>query len=180
MRYLGFSLLLALGCTSLDEAPLPETARMDAISSGPTAGAAPARPSSSDFMTCFRSFRPRARPDLDLDRLVELCGNDRGMRRRGARAEGVVGESAERRHVWILSAADCVSVFAVGAPSVVDLDIELFGPEHERIGFDTSDDRWPIVRPDGPVCVESAGEHSVLVRAQRGSGRYALELWVRD
>jgi hypothetical protein len=45
------------------------------------------------------------------------------------------------------------------------------------VAWDTSDDRWPIVEPDGPFCALRDGEYRAVVRGARGSGRYAIEVW---
>jgi hypothetical protein len=81
-----------------------------------------------------------------------------------------------REHRHSAREGECFRVFAVADPKIDDLDVEIFDSSR-RIAFDEGDDRWPIVKPDGPFCVFEAGEYSIRVRAPHGGGRYALELW---
>jgi hypothetical protein len=92
--------------------------------------------------------------------------------------EGEIEDSGLlREHRFNVRAGECFRIFAVGEPSIEDLDIEVFGPNGRRLAFDNGDDRWPVVQPDGPFCTFETGEHQARVRVARGSGRYAIEIW---
>jgi hypothetical protein len=82
-----------------------------------------------------------------------------------------------RQHRFSAREGECFRVFAVGDPKIDDLDVEVLDSSRRRIAFDDGDDRWPIVKPDGPFCVFEAGEQSIRVGAAHGGGRYAVELW---
>ncbi len=111
-------------------------------------------------------------------RLGVLCGPQNGMTKLSDAREAEVNEGgAGREHHFEAKPGDCYRVFAVAEPAVQDLDVEVLSPSKKRVAFDTSDDRWPVVRPDGPFCVTEEGQHRVRVRAQRGKGRYAIEIW---
>lgn len=107
-----------------------------------------------------------------------MCGPSNGMKKlTTAKDVELTTAGAPREHRWQAEAGDCYRIFAVAEPSVEDLDVEVFDPGGKRIAFDTSDDRWPIVQPDGAFCAFVAGEYRAIVRAQRGSGKYSIEIW---
>ena len=129
-------------------------------------------------MRCYASFQPRTDPKSDVTRLAALCGPSTGMQRLLDAREGEIEDSGLlREHRFSARAGECFRIFAVGQPSIEDLDVEVFGPNGRRLALDTGEDRWPVVQPDGPFCTFEAGEHRAEVRVQRGSGRYAIEIW---
>jgi hypothetical protein len=135
-------------------------------------------PVGGNWLRCYASFQPRTRPELDVMRLGLLCGPSNGMKKVADAPLAPIGSGgAGREHRFAAHAGDCFRVFAVADPGVEDLDVEVLDPSGARVAFDTSDDRWPIVAPDGPFCVFKDGEYRAVVRAQRGSGRYAAEIW---
>ena len=188
--------LVALACRERDAAPAPAASAPPSApapaSAAPTASAPepPARPADAslpdgraapvggNWLRCYASFVPRTDPELDVLRLGLLCGPSNGMRKlTDARESAVPNGGGAREHRFAAESGDCYRIFAVGEPSVEDLDVEVFDPKGARIAWDTSDDRWPVVSPDGPFCVFSEGEHRAVIRAQRGAGRYAVEIW---
>lgn len=167
---------------SVAPAPIPAPSSTPGSSSAPAAPpAAPSgdagrpAPSGGNWLKCYAQFQPRARPDLDVMRLGLMCGPSNGMRKAAEARE--TASSEPREHRFKVEAGDCYRIFAVAEPSVEDLDVEVFGPTGGRVAFDTSDDRWPVVAPDGPFCAFEPGELRAVVRAQRGQGRYAIEIW---
>lgn len=190
MRSLGVALLVATGCQSDRAAPAPAPAPVPGPSVAASSPSAPApsiprdapapQPDGSparvggNWLKCYASFQPRNDPKLDVMRLGLLCGPSNGMKK-AHEATAQAGASSEHR--FPASAGDCFRVFAVGDSSVQDLDVEVLDPAGKRVAWDTSDDRWPIALPDGPFCALSEGEYRAVVRAQRGSGRYAIEVW---
>lgn len=141
-------------------------------------GASGPAPVGGTWLSCYGGFRPRADPKLDVTRLGLLCGPINGMKKVSDVQEAELEDGGTgREHRFAAEAGDCYRIFAVGEPSVEDLDVEVFDPSRRRVAFDTSDDRWPIVQPDRPFCVTETGEYRARVRAQRGAGRYAIEIW---
>lgn len=106
-----------------------------------------------------------------------MCGPSNGMRKAHEAKSAKLEEGKEREHRFSAEPGDCFRIFAVAEPSIEDLDVEVFTPSGTKIAFDTGDDRWPIVNPDGPFCVFDGGEYRAKVRAQRGQGRYGVEIW---
>jgi hypothetical protein len=99
------------------------------------------------------------------------------MQRVAAAVSEVDDAGQGREHRWRVRGGECFRVFAVADPGISDLDVEILGPHARRFAYDTTDDRWPVVNPDGPFCLVRAGEYRAVVRAQRGRGRYAVEIW---
>lgn len=194
---LGLGLLLA-GCRapSTDPAATSASAPASAAAAAPPAASekgepavvesAPPLPSDAgspapvggNWLKCYANFQPRTQPDTDVLRLGLMCGPSNGMRKATeSRGSELSAAGKQREHRFKAEAGECYRIFAVAEPSVEDLDVEVFAPSGAKIAFDTSDDRWPIVKPDGPFCVFEAGEYRSVVRAQRGHGRYAIEIW---
>ena len=86
-------------------------------------------------------------------------------------------DGGRRDHRWSAKSGDCFRIFAVAEPGVRDLDVEVHGPRGSRLAFDTTDDRWPVVKPDGPLCVFDDGEYRARVSAPTGTGEYAIQIW---
>ena len=199
LRWIVLVGFVALSCRDRDPAPAPappqsarplvsppkvsgspSTSAPEPVAPAFDAGAPDGRaaPVGGNWLRCYASFAPRTDPELDVMRLGLLCGPSNGMRKlTDARESKLRDGGAAREHRFAAQAGDCYRIFAVGEPSVEDLDVEVFNPKGARIAWDTSDDRWPVVAPDGPFCVFSEGEHRAVVRAQRGAGRYAVEIW---
>jgi hypothetical protein len=111
-------------------------------------------------------------------RLALMCGPSNGMHKVTSAPLAQLQEGgAKREHKWRASAGDCYRIFAVGSPGISDLDVEVLDSAGARIAFDTSDDRWPIVKADGAFCVFRDGDYRAVVSAQRGAGSYAIEIW---
>lgn len=193
---IGLLGLAALGC-SRNETPAPTPATSSApmapaasrappVLQSATATPAPedagadvqVAPVGGNWLRCYAGFRPRTDPKLDVLRLGLACGPSNGMRKVADVQEAKLRDGGPgREHRWTAEPGDCYRIFAVGEPSVEDLDVEVLSPRGRRIAFDTSDDRWPVVKPDGPFCVAEGGEYRARVHAQRGAGSYAIEIW---
>jgi hypothetical protein len=182
--------ILLLGCRKdPPDAHPAEIAQPDAapqVSAGPVPPASVRRPRAlgqpspvgGRWLSCYGSFAPRGDPRLDVERLGQACGPPNGM----VKIASFTGELAPdagppREHRHSAREGECFRVFAVADPKILDLDVEIFDPSRKRVAFDDGDDRWPIVKPDGPFCVYEAGEYSIRVQAPHGGGRYVLDLW---
>ncbi len=170
---------------SAARAPVAPSSRAEAVPQAPAAGSgaevAPlgsAAPVGGNWLRCYASFQPRTRPELDVTRLGLMCGPSNGMKQLSDVHESRLGDAGtEREHRWTAAAGDCFRIFAVGEGTVEDLDVEVVDARGRRVAHDTTDDRWPIVAPDGPFCVFEAGAYRARVRAQRGAGSYAIQIW---
>lgn len=135
-------------------------------------------PVGGNWIKCYASFQPRTKPELDVMRLALLCGPSNGMHKLTAAPPArIEAAGGKREHRFQALAGDCYRLFAVGSPEIEDLDVEVLDPVGARVAFDTSDDRWPVVKADGAFCVFRDGEYRAVVTAQRGSGSYAIEIW---
>jgi hypothetical protein len=185
-------IVLPIGCSRLDPAPGAASASASVASSAipsSSMSAAPVRheerapdggraaPVGGNWLKCYASFRPRTLPAVDAMHLGLMCGPSNGMKKVTASGSARIEKDSRKEHRFEAEAGDCYRIFAVGEPSIEDLDVEVFDSAGKKLAFDTSDDRWPIVKPDGPFCVFEHGEYRAVVSPQRGEGSYALEIW---
>jgi hypothetical protein len=146
--------------------------------------AASARPSSTaaslmtEWLRCTEGLGATGEPLRDVTRLALACGPSTGSRRKlrtaltGTLAPGetsVLGLEAER--------GECLRVFAVGEPSIGELDVRVRSRNDKVIGQDRSRGPVAIVRADRPLCLLEGGALTIEIVATEGAGRYAVELW---
>jgi hypothetical protein len=72
---------------------------------------------------------------------------------------------------------ECYRIFAVAEPGVGDLDVVVRSSRGAAIAADHSEDAWPIVQPDRPLCPLEDDAWTVELSARRGKGRVAAEVW---
>jgi hypothetical protein len=127
---------------------------------------------------CYGNFRPSDDPLRDVTRLGVLCGPANGMTRvDGPAIQGLVVEGSPTRAGTVRAArGECLRVFAVAAGSVSDLDVVVRSSRGAAIGADHSEDRFPIVQPDRPLCFLDDDELTIEITS-RGQGRFAAEVW---
>jgi hypothetical protein len=127
---------------------------------------------------CYRRFQPSEDPFADLDRLGEACAAPAGLRPVGAAHQGAeqgAGDPPERFSFRVHRG--CYRAFAVGGAGVEDLDVAFYDQAGHLAAGDVSRDRWPVVPPRGPLCVEGNGVYTVSVAVARGRGDYLLQIW---
>ncbi|MEO7327488.1 MAG: hypothetical protein ABI193_02845 [Minicystis sp.] len=130
------------------------------------------------WMDCYRRFQPSADTASDLARLGEMCGEPAGL------------VPVSSIHVGTQAAADppdrltfrarkgrCYRLFAVGAPSIVDLDVAVFDAQHSLVAADLSTDRWSVVPPRGPLCAPRSGRYTFEIAVAEGGGDYVVQVW---
>lgn len=128
---------------------------------------------------CYSEFSPSDDAPADLERLTAACGPPNGLSavtpvRIGAlQAE----DGASERFTFRARGGRCYRFFSVGSAEVGDLDLAVLDPAGQLLAADVSDDRFPVVPPSGPLCVEDDGLYTVEVAVVRGSGRFVLQVW---
>jgi hypothetical protein len=139
--------------------------------------APPARTGNA-WADCYRRFQPGDDPAADLARLGEACAAPAGLTPLGApHAGNEQGQGDPPERLTFAVRRGCYRAFAVGSLGVDDLDIAIYDPEGQIAAGDVSRDRWPVVPPRGPLCVEREGVYTVAVAVARGRGDYLLQLW---
>ncbi|HEY8427092.1 MAG TPA: hypothetical protein VIL20_01910, partial [Sandaracinaceae bacterium] len=58
-----------------------------------------------------------------------------------------------------------------------DLDLRLFDPSSVLVQRDTTQSPEPYIGLERPVCPDRAGNYRIEVRARRGRGRFALQVY---
>lgn len=132
------------------------------------------------WVRCYGNFKLSGDPVKDLTRLALLCGPENGMvRLDDKRLEGAVREGGPAvSTTFQAERGACYRVFAVGEPSVVDLDVTVRSSRGAPLAADHGEDAWPIVQPDRPFCALEDDRYTVEVSAHKGAGRFAAETWI--
>lgn len=130
-------------------------------------------------MSCYEAFQPSASPVADLARLTSSCGSPAGLTPVTPVQIGKAQTQEEPAESFLFRgrAGRCYRLFAVGAPEVADLDVVVRDAEGQLTTGDVSEDRWPVVPPRGPLCLEREGVYTVEVSVSRGRGSYVLQVW---
>lgn len=162
---LGLILALLAGC-------LPDA--------GPAARLPPR--TGNAWVDCYRRFQPSDDPDADLQRLAAACAAPAGMRAITPVHAGDPQDAHDppERFAFRARGGRCYRAFAVGGPGVADLDLVVYDPAGRPAAADLSRDRFPVVPPRGPACVEEDGVYTIAVAVTRGSGPYVLQIWGAD
>lgn len=147
-----------------------------AVAPAPASASARPPPIGGTWVACYGRFRPTSTPERDVLRLGLLCGPANGMKQLGPVLQGEATEGGVE-HAFEAKAGECFRLFAVADAGVSSLAVELRDPKGLPLAADHDADRWPVVNPDGPICVMDDGRYTVRVRARRGAGQYALTVW---
>jgi hypothetical protein len=173
---------LGLGPSAHPPSALPSAPRASTPgSAGATVGAAgvPDESLRADEpldQACYRQFVPSLVPRVDATRLALACGPSGGLAP-FARASGVVDETAAPFvYGWDADRRDCFRVFAVAAPSVADLEIEVTGPEGFR-SLTSASVRWAVVDEARPFCSKHGGHYDARFVTHGGHGAVYAAIW---
>lgn len=155
---------------------LPPSSR--APEGAPSEEAAQTRAARGDvWIDCYRTFRPEEDPSTDVSRLARACGKPSGLSPLGGQH---MGEQTSKDKVERLSfrarRGRCYRLLAVGAPDVTDLDVAVLDATGQLIAADLSRDRFSVVPPRGPLCVDRDEVLTIQVAVVAGEGAYALEI----
>jgi hypothetical protein len=130
------------------------------------------------FETCYQSFHPTGNAKNDLIQMTSLCGKSTSMKAVTPVLEGTQSQSDPiARYTFHGELGRCYRIFSASDRGVRDLDMAILDPTHAVIGHDTNEDAFPILNPDGPLCLTRPGAYTVLVSVERGTGHYALQVW---
>jgi hypothetical protein len=130
------------------------------------------------FESCYRTFRPSGDVRRDLEQMTGMCGPPNAMHAVTPVLEG--GQSSAdpiARFTFKGETGRCYRVFSASDGNVADLDMAVLDPDQAVVGHDTNADAFPILNPDGPLCLTKPGTYTVLVSVEKGAGKYALQVW---
>lgn len=131
-----------------------------------------------NFESCYASFRPSGDARKDLEQMTSLCGAPNAMKAVTQVLDGQQSESDPiARYTFEGETGRCYRIFAASEGGVQDLDMAVLDPDQAVVGFDTNNDAFPILNPDGPLCLTRPGTYTVLVSVERGAGKYLLQVW---
>jgi hypothetical protein len=130
------------------------------------------------FETCYQPFRPTGDARHDLVQMTGLCGTATAMKPVTEILEGNQAQNDSiARYTFTGELGRCYRIFSASDRGIRDLDMALLDPSHAVVGHDTNEDAFPMLNPDGPVCLTRPGPYTVLVSVERGAGHYALQVW---
>ena len=131
------------------------------------------------WVRCHEGLVLSGDPLKDVTRFGLLCGPSNGMRRKTRQAlVGVIGEKdpAVTTSLRVARGA-CYRAFAVADAQVGELEVTFRSSRDVAVASDHGVGRLAVVQPDRPFCALADDVLTVEVRAVRGSGRFAAEVW---
>jgi hypothetical protein len=130
------------------------------------------------FESCYQGFRPSGNVERDLQQMTSMCGPPNSMKPVTAVFTGTQGQRDPiARFTFKGDMGRCYRIFSATDRGVQDMDLAMLDPEKNVVGHDTNEDAFPMLNPDGPFCLTRPGIYTVLVSVEKGTGRYALQVW---
>jgi hypothetical protein len=99
------------------------------------------------------------------------------MMQHGDIVRGEVAQGDARDHSHVMETGYCYEVDVVGSESIEDLDLRLYDANDVLLQRDTTQDREPMIGRDRQICPYENGTYRISVRAVRGGGPYALQVF---
>ncbi len=158
--------------------PMP-TASSAPVSVSPASDEQPLVTPGGGWVLCREGLVLSGDPLKDVTRLGLMCGPSNGMRRKTQQAlVGVLAENAPPVTTAVrLMRGACYRVFAAADETVGELEVTLHSSRDATIATGKVSERLSIVQPDRPFCCLEEDLATLHVRALRGSGRFAAEVW---
>jgi hypothetical protein len=149
-----------------------------AAASATTAAEDPATCASTS--QCYDGFSPSGDAVADVSLLGDRCGRACGMTALSKTHEVDARDDAAPL-VFALDLDDttCYRVFAVGGEGIRVLRAAIVDESGRAVSIDNSRDRAPMLGPRDPFCPSHSGHFRLVVAAERGAGRYALQVWTK-
>lgn len=131
------------------------------------------------WVRCHEGLTLSGDPLKDVTRLGLLCGPSNGMRRKTRQAiVGVIAESEPPVTAAVrVARGACYRAFAVADAQVGELEVTFRSSHDVTIARDHGAGRLAIVQPDRPFCSLTDDVLTLEVKARRGGGRFAAEVW---
>jgi hypothetical protein len=129
---------------------------------------------------CYDGFSPSGDALADVRILGERCGSACGMAPR-SKTYDIEARDDQAPLVFAidLDAASCYRVFAVGGEGIRVLRAAIVDEGGRAVSIDNSRDRAPMLGPREAFCPSHGGHFRLVVAAERGAGRYAIQMWSR-
>lgn len=126
---------------------------------------------------CREGLTAESDPARDVTRLVAVCGPSTGMESVGdGLIEGAVSEGSPVTLELRMKKDRCYRVFASVDRGVEQLDVEVRTSRGTLVASDHEEGRLAIAQPDRPFCTTLDDLAAITVRAEGGSGAFALEV----
>ena len=168
-------LLLALGLLTA----LPGCAASPSASTEVQPASAKSSRAEPIWTHCTDGFKPTGLLENDIKRLGRDCAQSLNM---GPITPVIKASQSEQQPAdiytfYVPRAGDCFRVVSVGDSHIEDLDLLLRTPDGEPVAGDLTHDKFPVLPPYGPLCLDEPGLYLLEVSVFKGSGRYAVQVW---
>jgi len=91
---------------------------------------------------------------------------------------GELAEGEKRDFTSVLRPGLCYKVLGEGGPGVVDLDLFAYDPHNVLLQRDATQHAHPALGVERAICPPEPGLYRFEIRMVRGSGPYAVQIWV--
>lgn len=95
----------------------------------------------------------------------------------GTPQRGELREGSARDFSHLMQPGWCYKLVGVGGEGIRDLDLRIYDGHDVLVQRDTTQDAEPQVGIDSPVCPAEAASYRIEVRAQSGSGAFAVQVY---
>ena len=131
------------------------------------------------WVRCLEGLALSGDPLKDVTRIGLVCGPSNGMRRKTRQAlVGVIGENDPPVTATVrVARGACYRAFAVADAQVGELEVTFRSSREVTVARDHGAGRLAVVQPDRPFCSLADDALTMEVKALRGSGRFAAEVW---
>jgi hypothetical protein len=90
---------------------------------------------------------------------------------------GELAEGGARDFSQVMQPGFCYKFVAAGAEGIADLDLRLYDGYQVLVQRDTTQNADPYLGLERPVCPAEAAVYRLEVRAARGSGQFAVQVY---
>ncbi len=95
----------------------------------------------------------------------------------GTVQRGDLREHGARDFSQLMQPGWCYKVVGVGGEGIEDLDLRVYDGHDVLVQRDTTQDAEPYVGVESPICPNEAASYRIEVRAQAGSGPFAIQVY---
>jgi hypothetical protein len=130
------------------------------------------------WVQCYAYFKPSEDLRADVRWLGSHCGSALGLVPAGTIQHVDLRLAAlPLRHPIPMEAGQCLRVFGVGSSTLIDPDLRLLTASGGLLTEDGINDRWPILLPDQAYCVPKKDIYLLEIKAKKGEGSFAFQVW---
>jgi hypothetical protein len=130
-----------------------------------------------------RAEEPAPTPEDPPADALEASLRERGeelaawMMRNGPAMRGELAEGGVRDFSHLMQPGWCYKILGLGGEGIEDLDLRLYDGGNALVQRDSTQDPRPHIGRERAVCPSEAATYRIEVRARRGSGPFAVQVY---